>query len=252
MNRFCLLLSVAVWGGLLGGCDPTVQPVAPSPPADTPAVYIVLRSGVATQHALLARPWSVNRNADSLQYISGATVQVGGRTFTEVRGDERVPTGRNLWGPRANSNYVVRNWSINGGATYDLQVTWNGKTVTGTTRVPEDFSIMVDSLTVRWDESDGAAQYILKVQRFADDGESRYYTYQTRTPETRVRLDTAEITLGARFRPGPHEITVIAVDSNLARYHTGSAVRRSGLDDGIGFFGAETVVQDTVVLPAAG
>lgn len=236
-------------GMLLPGCDATVQPPPPPSPPDTLAVHAVLHSGRSTQRALVSRPLPVDGGdeGEDIQHVQDATVRIGGRGLPVLPPDSTANyTGTNLLGRGA--NYEADPFRVAPGDTYTLQVTREETEITGTTRAPGSFAVTVDSMTVRWTRSTGAAEYALRVRRYDEDGDVQYRNVSPiRTREQAVPLDTSQFS--NPFQPGRHAITVIAADSNLARYRQ-DAIQQSGLEGGLGVFGAVTVLRDTVSLPA--
>jgi hypothetical protein len=242
-------ISVLV-GMLLTGCDTTVQPPQPPSPPDTLAVHAVLHSARSAQRALVSQPLPVDvgDEEEDIQHVQDATVRIGGRLLSVLPPDSTANyTGANLLGRGA--NYETDSFNVVPENTYDLRMTRNDTKITGTARVPGSFAVTVDSMTVKWTQSSGAAEYALRARRYDDEGRLQYQNRSPiRTRKQRVPLDTSSFS--DPFQPGPHVVTVIAVDSNLARYRE-ETVQQSGLEGGLGVFGAVTVVRDTVSLPAA-
>lgn len=243
------LLVIAVFvGAVLGACDATFQPPDPPSPPDTLAVHAVLHSGRSTQRALVSRPGPVDvgDEGDTIRHVQDASVQIGNRTLTVLPRDSTANyIGADLLGRGA--NYEAHSFDVASGEAYSLRVARKGTEVTGTARVPGSFAVTVDSMTVQWSRSSGAVEYELAVQRYEGDGEPDEIWYRTRTQKRTVPIDPSGLI--DPFRPGPYVIRVIAADSNLARYRN-DLVRRSGLEGGLGVFGAVMVRQDTVSLPA--
>ena len=239
----------ALFGMLLTGCDTTVQPPPPPSPPDTLAVHTVLHTGRSAQRALVSRPLPVDvgDEREDIQHVQDATVRIGGRLLHVLPPDSTANyNGADLLGRGA--NYKADSFDVASGETYDLQVTRNERAITGTVRVPGSFAVAVDSMTVQWTQSSGAAEYALQVRRYDEEGELQYLNVSPiRTRRQRVSLDTSQFS--DPFQPGPHVLAVIAADSNLTRYRQ-DAVQQSGLEGGLGVFGAVTVVRDTVSLPA--
>lgn len=244
MVRFVTPLALALI--LLISCDTAVNPPVPAPPEGI-AVYSVVKAQDSTQYALVTKP----RRADEprLQYLQDASVHIAGEPLTVVPEDSLdAYDGRPLLSRPGgdNANYVTDALEIPPGERVRLRVSRGEHEVTGTLRVPGDFTATVDSMTIRWQPSTGAQTYTLRVRRYNGMGNVEW-EYVTTTSDTVATVPSA--TDHGAFQPGSHGIIITAVDSNLARY-ADPGTRRAGLEGGYGVFGAITQAKGTVPLPA--
>lgn len=231
-------LGVVLFVAALGaGCDATVTPPRPDAP-ETLAVYAVVDAARTEQRAVVTRVTAVD--ADTFRYEQEADVGIAGRSLTVIPEDS-IDTIQNVFGLDRNANYVAQNLRPDPGQTVRLQVDAGGETLTGETTVPGTFNGTVDSLTVRWTPSPGAARYVLEVERLSAE-DTWSYRHETDAPEAAIPTDTG-------FEPGPHRLIVTAVDSNLVRYQ--KSVVRAGVEGGYGIFGSvNRIVSPEIRLPA--
>jgi hypothetical protein len=242
MRRFVLLLLLPVL--LAAGCDTAVQPPLPDPP-DELAVYSVVQAWDSTQYAVVTTPRAADQRP--LQYVQDATVQIDQDSLTVVPQDSIFGGGYDPLTPpgEVDANYRTESLYVAPGETVELQATQDGKDVTGTVQVPGTFRGSVDSMTVHWGPSAGAAAYRVRVRRY-EEGDTAW-EFVTTTRDTSVVVDR-EGGYGT-FQEGPHEVLITAADSNLMTYRE-QEVRRSGVNNGFGFFGAITRIGGSVTLPA--
>ena len=237
-SRASALCAVLLMATLGAGCDATVTPPRPDPP-ETLTVYAVVDAARTEQRAVVTRVTAVDANA--FRYEQDADVGIAGRSLAVIPEDS-IDTIQNVFGLDRNANYVVQNLRPDPGQTVRLQVDAGGKTLTGKTTVPGAFDGTVDSLTVRWTPSPGAARYVLEVERLGSEDEWRY-RHETSATEAAIPTDTG-------FEPGPHRLVVTAVDSNLVRYQ--ESVVRVGVEGGYGVFGSvNRIGSPQIQLPAA-
>lgn len=219
LGRLCVVACIAAFGG---GCDTTVTPPRPAPP-ETLAVYAVLDGARSEQRAVVARVTPVDET--TFRYVQDAEVSVGGQCLTVIPEDS-IESVQNVLGLDRNANYTAQDLNPEPGQTVRLRVEAGGETLTGQTTLPGPFDGSVDSLTVSWTPSSGAARYVLEVQRLDPENE---WTYRHETESTEAKIPT-----DSGFQPGAHRLTVTAVDSNFVRYQ--DAVVRAGVEGGYGVF----------------
>lgn len=242
MRRYAILTALALL--LAAGCDTAVQPPIPDPPGEL-AVYSVVQAWDSTQYAVVTTPRAADQQP--LQFVQDATVQIDEQALTVVPEDSIQIGGYDPLTPpgERRANYRTDSLYVAPGETVELRATQEEKTVSGTAQVPGAFRGTVDSMTVHWEPSAGAAGYRVRVRRY-EDGDTAW-EFVTTTRNTAVVVDR-EGEYG-EFQAGEHAVFIAAVDSNLMAYRERN-VRRSGVEGGFGVFGAITRIAGTLPLPA--
>lgn len=270
-KRWAALFALTV---LLGaaGCDHVVDPTSSEAP-DEPFVMAVLAPADSTQHLLLSSALPVEQ-AGGFLYLQDATVRVGGVRYRNVPTDSLTYCARVVSGRKdscatelvrvpeslSQSNYLSRTLNVEAGRRYELEVVHAETRITGSTRVPDTFSVeAAGPRRIAWTPSAGAARYRAQLVRLRDS-----------MPVHRAYGPTADtsIVLGEHFEPRSvgvpsdsersgseaYLVWVEAYDAHMARYvQLGRELvdprrLRASVQGGLGLFGAVTTVADTLML----
>lgn len=230
------LLAALVAAQLAGtACD--TPPLVPEQPR--PFVYLVLNQTVRSEVEPAQRALLLTMvRADSVVYRGAERFEMrrlsDGALFAwrSARTPGPVNFGRSgaeLW--RANWHLADSATSeglgradLEPGATYELVVETEGEVIRGRATIPDTFSVSVlqqgGERVAVWPSVDGAAGY--SVDALGDS--IRGYRFQPDTTWILTASDTA--------------VTVQAVGPNVARYRADDDARRSGIEGGLGVFGA--------------
>ena len=200
---------------------------------DELSISLVLLTDQIKQTAFVSKVQPFETDLGRMLFADSVTLVVDNLPFNWIPADS-MQYNRYCWqnvlDVRKCYNYFTDSLVIKAGETYKLQALFKGKTISGKTDVPGDFSISVNGRTISWTESKNA--YLYRINGFHLKGGN--FLLEQATKNTKITINDDD------FVPGPYRITVEALDKNfydLAFERTYAA----GLSGAYGVFGSVTV-----------
>ena len=245
----CLLTGARLLAAIIGAMGCSDQSLS-SPPSTEPFLYLIISpepiprrfpsaSDTAIQSLLLTSGSASGapfRSAERfvLSDANGTTFNFAERTTASaIPGVDRQGASLedgNFILPFASSATASGASELRALGTYNLRIETGGRVITGKVLIPDrpQPMFMQDGAKrfVIFPEVAGAAAYLV-------GGDTELYPHVIRTNQVQLfyNVDPAYVPANPEFR-------VVALDSNIVRYMSDSTISRSGIEGGLGLFGA--------------